>query len=135
MPIRCVYTDLDGTLLGHGASLFRDGEGGFTLLPARALEACHRAGVEVVIKSGRRKAQVHEDARLIGSTAYIYEVGCALVIDGEETYLTEGLVPAGRQVDPRPDRGGRRSGPAARALRRAPGVPRARGTWTARSRT
>ena len=93
MPIRCVYTDLDGTLLGHGASLFRDGEGGFTLLPARALEACHRAGVEVVIKSGRRKAQVHEDARLIGSTAYIYEVGCALVMDGEETYLTDGLVP------------------------------------------
>lgn len=93
MPIRCVYTDLDGTLLGHGASLFRDADNAFTLLPARALEACHRAGVEVVIKSGRRKAQVHEDARMIGSTAYIYEVGCALVIDGEETYLTEGLVP------------------------------------------
>ncbi|MEA2346442.1 MAG: hypothetical protein QOG62_229 [Thermoleophilaceae bacterium] len=93
MPIRCVYTDLDGTLLGQGASLFRDGEGAFTLLPARGLEACHRAGVEVVIKSGRRKAQVHEDARMIGSTAYIYEVGSALVIDGEEIYLTGGLEP------------------------------------------
>ena len=66
MALRCVYTDLDGTLLGAGASLFRDGEGEFTLLPARALEACHRAGVEVVLKSGRRKAQVMEDARLIG---------------------------------------------------------------------
>jgi hydroxymethylpyrimidine pyrophosphatase-like HAD family hydrolase len=88
MPLRCVYTDLDGTLLGRGASLFRDGEGNFTLLPARALEACHRAGVEVVIKSGRRKAQVMEDARLIGQTAYIYEVGSGLVIDGEETFLT-----------------------------------------------
>jgi phosphoglycolate phosphatase len=88
VPLRCVYTDLDGTLLGRGASLFRDGEGGFTLLPARALEACHRAGVEVVIKSGRRKAQVMEDARLIGQTAYIYEVGSGLVIDGEETFLT-----------------------------------------------
>src|SRR4051794_35082590 len=88
MPLRCVYTDLDGTLLGRGASLFRDGEGNFTLLPARALEACHRADVEVVIKSGRRKAQVMEDARLIGQTAYIYEVGSGLVIDGEETFLT-----------------------------------------------
>jgi phosphoglycolate phosphatase len=86
--IRCVYTDLDGTLLGRGASLFRDGEGNFTQLPARALEACHRAGVEVVIKSGRRKTQVMEDARLIGQTAYIYEVGSGLVIDGEETLLT-----------------------------------------------
>ena len=95
MAIRCVYTDLDGTLLGQGASLFRDGEGGFTLLPARALEACHRAGVEVVIKSGRRKAQVMEDARLIGQSAYIYEVGSGLVIDGEETLLTGELQPTG----------------------------------------
>ena len=90
--IRCVYTDLDGTLLTAG-SLFRSAEGGFTLLPARALEACHRAGVEVVIKSGRRKAQVMEDARLIGQTAYIYEMGCGLVIDGEETMLTGGFQP------------------------------------------
>jgi hydroxymethylpyrimidine pyrophosphatase-like HAD family hydrolase len=88
MRLRCVYTDLDGTLLGRGASLFRDGEGGFTLLPARAFEACHRAGVEVVLKSGRRKAQVMEDARILGQTAYIYEVGSGLVIDGEETFLT-----------------------------------------------
>ncbi len=88
MGLRCVYTDLDGTLLGAGASLFRDGEGNFTLLPARALEACHRAGVEVVIKSGRRKAQVMEDARILGQTSYIYEVGSGVVIDGEEHFLT-----------------------------------------------
>jgi hypothetical protein len=91
--LRCVYTDLDGTLLGWGASLFRDAEGAFTLLPARALEACFRANVEVVLKSGRRQAQVMEDARLIGQTAYIYEMGCGLVIDGEETLLTGDLVP------------------------------------------
>jgi phosphoglycolate phosphatase len=93
MAIRCVYTDLDGTLLGRGASLFRDADGGFTLLPARALEACHRAGAEVVIKSGRRKAQVMEDARLLGQTSYIYEVGCGLVVDGEEWFLTGDLQP------------------------------------------
>lgn len=93
MALRCVYTDLDGTLLGRGASLFRDGEGNFTLLPARALEACHRAGVEVVIKSGRRRAQVMEDARLIGQTSYIFEVGSGMVIDGEETFLTGELQP------------------------------------------
>jgi len=93
VALRCVYTDLDGTLLGRGASLFRDGEGNFTLLPARALEACHRAGVEVVIKSGRRKAQVMEDARLLGQGSYIYEVGSGLVIDGDETFLTGALQP------------------------------------------
>ena len=95
MAIRCVYTDLDGTLLGRGASLFRDADGAFTLLPARALEACHRAGAEVVLKSGRRKAQVMEDARLLGQTSYIYEVGCGLVIDGEETLLTGEFQPSG----------------------------------------
>jgi phosphoglycolate phosphatase len=86
--IRCVYTDLDGTLLGKGASLFRTAEGEFTLLAARALEACHRAGAEVVIKSGRRRAQVMEDARLLGQTSYIFEVGSGLAIDGEVTFLT-----------------------------------------------
>jgi hydroxymethylpyrimidine pyrophosphatase-like HAD family hydrolase len=93
VAIRCVYTDLDGTLLGRGASLFRTADGAFTLLPARALEACHRAGVEVVIKSGRRRAQVMEDARLIGQSAYIFEMGSGLVIDGELTFLTGDWAP------------------------------------------
>ena len=93
MAIRCVYTDLDGTLLGRGASLFRTADGDFTLLAARALEACHRAGAEVVIKSGRRRAQVMEDARLIGQSSYIFEVGAAMVVDGETTFLTGDLQP------------------------------------------
>jgi hydroxymethylpyrimidine pyrophosphatase-like HAD family hydrolase len=93
VALRAVYTDLDGTLLGRGASLFRDGAGNFTLLPARALEACHRAGVEVVIKSGRRRAQVMEDARLLGQSSYIFEVGSGMVIDGEEHFLTGELQP------------------------------------------
>jgi phosphoglycolate phosphatase len=93
VAIRCVYTDLDGTLLGWGASLFRTAEGDFTLLAARALEACHRAGVEVVIKSGRRRAQVMEDARLLGQSSYIFEVGAGMVVDGETTFLTGDFQP------------------------------------------
>ncbi len=88
MTLRCVYTDLDGTLLGEGASLFADHEGGFSMMQARALEACHRAGVEVVIMSGRRRVQVHEDARLIGQTSFIFEAGSAFSIDGETTMAT-----------------------------------------------
>ena len=88
-----MYTDLDGTLLGRGASLFRTAEGDFTLLAARALEACHRAGAEVVIKSGRRRVQVMEDARLIGQSSYIFEVGAGLVVDGETTFLTGDFQP------------------------------------------
>jgi phosphoglycolate phosphatase len=93
VALRCVYTDLDGTLLGPRGSLFHDPEGGFSLMQARGLEACDRAAVEVVIMSGRREPQVMEDARLIGQSSYIYEAGCAFVIDGERTLLTGDLVP------------------------------------------
>lgn len=93
-----MYTDLDGTLLGKNASLFHDGQGQFTLMGARALEACHRSGVEVVLKSGRRRAQVMEDARLLGQTSYIFEVGSGLAIDGETTWLTGELQPTAERT-------------------------------------
>ena len=102
MGIRAVYTDLDGTLLGKGASLFRTAEGEFTLLAARALEACHRAGLEVVIKSGRRRAQVMEDARLIGQTSYIFEVGAGMVAPSLSISLARpNRVAASRRNSPR----------------------------------
>jgi hydroxymethylpyrimidine pyrophosphatase-like HAD family hydrolase len=91
--MRCVYVDLDGTLLGPGASLLRAEDGSFALDAVRALQACHRAEAEVVIFSGRRQAQVMEDARLIGQTAYIFEAGSGLVVDGELEWLTGGLEP------------------------------------------
>jgi hydroxymethylpyrimidine pyrophosphatase-like HAD family hydrolase len=93
MALSCVYTDLDGTLLGRGASLFRDAEGAFSMAQARALEACQRAGVEVVIMSGRREPQVAEAARLMGQSSYIYEAGCAFAIEGETTLLTGEMAP------------------------------------------
>src|SRR3954465_10456376 len=93
MAIRCVYTDLDGPLRGPRGALIRNAEGGFTLLAVRGLEACARADAEVVPISGRRKATVAEFARLFDQTAFVYEVGCGLVVDGEETLLTGNLQP------------------------------------------
>src|SRR4051794_7190825 len=97
MGLRCVYADLDGTMLGRGASLVRDAEGNFSSLAVRGLEAAHRAGAAVVIKSGRRKAQVLEDARIIGQRSFIYEMGCGLVDEDEELFLT-GDYPADTDV-------------------------------------
>ncbi|MFA9400505.1 MAG: HAD family hydrolase [Acidobacteriota bacterium] len=88
MSLRCAYTDLDGTLLGLGASLFTDHAGNFSMMQARALEAASRAGVEVVIMSGRRRVQVHEDARIIGQKSFIFEAGAAFSMDQEITVLT-----------------------------------------------
>jgi phosphoglycolate phosphatase len=95
MSLRCVYLDLDGTLLGRGASLLHDGEGAVSLLGARALEACLRADVEIVLMSGRRAAQVAEDARLFGQRAYVCEAGACLVVDGDEYWATGAFDPHG----------------------------------------
>src|ERR1700730_6096977 len=92
--MRCLYVDLDGTLLGPGGSLLRGADGRFGLDGVRALQACDRAGVEVVLYSGRRQASVFEGARLIGQDSYIFEIGCGLVIDGELEWLTDGLEPS-----------------------------------------
>lgn len=91
--MRCLYVDLDGTLLGPNASLLTGADGRFSSMGVRALEACARAGVEVVIYSGRRQGSVYEAARLIGASSYIFELGCGLVLDGELEWLTDGLVP------------------------------------------
>jgi hydroxymethylpyrimidine pyrophosphatase-like HAD family hydrolase len=90
---RCVYIDLDGTLLGRGASLLHDGEGAVSIDGVRAVQSCLRADVEVVLMSGRRRAQVFEDARLLGQSSFIYEAGSCVVLDGEEHWLTGELLP------------------------------------------
>jgi hypothetical protein len=90
---RCLYVDLDGTLLGRGASLLHDGEGTVTIDGVRAVQACLRARVEVVLMSGRRRTQVAEDARLLGQSSYIYEAGACVVLDDEEHWLTGELLP------------------------------------------
>ena len=85
-----------------------------------------RADVEVVLYSGRRQTSVFEDSRLIGSSSYIFELGCGLVVDGELEWLTDGVVPsrAGRD-DLRADRAIGGAGAAARALRGPARVPHA----------
>jgi hypothetical protein len=92
--VRCVYLDMDGTLLGPGASLLRGADGGFSGLGVRALEACWRADAEVVLYSGRKQSSVFEGSRLLGCSAYIFELGCGLVIDDELEWLTGGVTPS-----------------------------------------
>ncbi len=96
--LRCVYFDLDGTMVGRGGSLFHDEEGAVSLLGARALEAAHRAGVEVVPVSGRRRDTVREPGRAMGATAYAFECGGGLSVDGEDFWQTGDLRPTDTQT-------------------------------------
>lgn len=92
--LRALYVDLDGTLLGPRGSLFRNSAGDFTMDGARVLQACDRAGVEVVIYTGRAQVGVDDLMRLLGQRSYIFELGCGVVIDGEQEWLTGQLVPS-----------------------------------------
>jgi hydroxymethylpyrimidine pyrophosphatase-like HAD family hydrolase len=92
--MRCLYVDLDGTLLGPGGAIVHDVQGRFALEGVRALEACDRAGAEVVLYSGRRQQTVFEDSRMLGLSSYIFEIGCGLVVDGELEWLTGGVEPS-----------------------------------------
>lgn len=96
--LRCVYFDLDGTMVGRGGSLFHDEEGAVSLMGSRALEAAHRAGLEVVPVSGRRRDTVREPGRAMGATAYAFECGAGLVVDGEDYWQTGDLLPTASQT-------------------------------------
>jgi len=93
--LRAAYVDMDGTLLGRRASLFHDGDGAFTMLGARALEACARADVEVVPYSGRRQSTLLHNGVMLGVRSWIFEAGCGMVLDGELQLLTEELDDSG----------------------------------------
>ena len=92
--LAAVYVDLDGTLLGPGGSLFRAGDGGVSLEGARAVETVWRSGAELVVVTGRRQESAFQDARLLGCSAWVFELGCGIVLDGELEWLTAGLEPS-----------------------------------------
>ncbi|MGH8910323.1 MAG: HAD family hydrolase [Egibacteraceae bacterium] len=79
---RVLFSDVDGTLVGRGGSLFAAFDGRPTLAAARALFAVHRAGLRVVLVSGRTRARLHETGRLLGIHDAIAELGTVLVVDG-----------------------------------------------------
>ena len=78
-----LFSDLDGTLVGRGGSLLADLDGRPTLAAAEALVAAHAAGLEVVLVSGRTRAQLHETGRLLGLRDAVAELGAVLVVEGK----------------------------------------------------
>jgi hydroxymethylpyrimidine pyrophosphatase-like HAD family hydrolase len=73
--VEILYTDLDGTLLGRGACLVKDGDGAPSLDAALAVMQLNAAGLPVVITSGRNAKQLMEVSRLLGFDDFIAELG------------------------------------------------------------
>ena len=96
--MRCLYVDMDGTLLGPGGGLLAGSDGAVSLLGVRAIAACLRADVEVVVMSGRRRVVAMEDARLFGQASCIFETGAGVVLDGETHWLTGDWQPGAQSI-------------------------------------
>lgn len=87
--VRILYTDLDGTLLGPGGTLLVDGQGKPSINAAAAIVDVNKAGLPVVIISGRSRVQLTEVARVCGWNDFIAEAGAVLTHwDGKNREVT-----------------------------------------------
>ena len=85
-PIRVLYTDLDGTLLGPGGSLLHDASGRPSARAAAALADAAAGGLDIVPVSGRQQDQLRENARLLGLADAIGEAGSVIIRGGKVRY-------------------------------------------------
>jgi hydroxymethylpyrimidine pyrophosphatase-like HAD family hydrolase len=108
-----LFSDVDGTLVGRDGSLLADLDGRPTLAAAEALVAAHRAGLEVVLVSGRTATQLRETGRLLGTRDAVGELGTVLV-RGREVELVWGEAP--RDLGDSPAQALERSGAVACVL-------------------
>ncbi|WP_138758008.1 HAD family hydrolase [Modestobacter altitudinis] len=94
MATRIVYTDLDGTMVGPRGSFWHTAGRALTPTPADALLELHRAGVVLVLVSGRTHAQLVEAARIFAADGAISELGSLVSWSGgRETHLLTGELP------------------------------------------
>ena len=77
--VRVLYTDLDGTFVAPGGSIFADNTGAPSTAVAGAIVALARAGLAVVPISGRSRLQLRELTQLAGWDGYIAEAGGIIV--------------------------------------------------------
>jgi len=93
---RIVYTDLDGTMVGPRGSFWHAADGGLTLEPATALADLHRAGIPLVLVSGRTAVQLVEAARIFAADGFVAELGALVGWErGWERQLLTGELPPG----------------------------------------
>ncbi|GHE12319.1 HAD family hydrolase [Klenkia taihuensis] len=94
MPASIVYTDLDGTMVGPRGSFVHTADGQLTAEPWTALLELHRAGVPLVLVSGRTHAQLQEAGRVFAADGWVAELGSTVSWSGgREVHLLTGELP------------------------------------------
>lgn len=128
--IRVVYSDLDGTMLGPGGCFFRSPVGDVTLEPATALVELHRAGIALVLVSGRSHESVREAGDIFGADGFIGEIGGIVGHEGGHRIdVMRGTMPA--QFEGTPVQAMRAGGVLELLQRRWPGRLQLHDPWHA----
>lgn len=93
--MKVLYTDVDGTMVGPYGNFFAAGDGSPTLTPARALLELHKAGVALMLVSGRTRAQLQEAGLIFGADGFVAELGALVGWDhGRSVQVLPGAMPA-----------------------------------------
>lgn len=89
--VKVIYSDVDATLLGARSSILLTAEGEYTVKTAQAIVDCLSRGIDITLVSGRSARQLFSDARLLGLSNFIAELGCEIIHNlGEEVILNIG---------------------------------------------
>jgi hydroxymethylpyrimidine pyrophosphatase-like HAD family hydrolase len=104
--VRVIYSDVDGTMVGPQGCFFRSEDRDVTLEPASALGDMLKAGIDLVLISGRSEAQLLEACAIFGADGYVAELGAvvgwhAAAGAGRKQHLLRGAMP--EQFDAIPD--------------------------------
>jgi hypothetical protein len=97
-PVRVIYTDMDGTMLGPWGSLVHalddDATPVLTLEPVTALVDLHRARVPLVLVSGRHAAGLRDLCTLLSAEGFVGEMGGVIGWDRGHTWeVLRGAMP------------------------------------------
>lgn len=87
-----IYTDLDGTLLAPGGRLLTTHRGKPSTALAKALVRLKRAGIEIIIVTGRDAVSSTEIMRLTNLDQFIAEMGCIVQYGYGATALKQYLL-------------------------------------------
>ncbi len=100
-PVRVVYSDLDGTMVGPYGCFFSDADARPTLEPARALVDLLVSDLQLVLVSGRTRPQLQEACRIFGADGYVGEMGAVLGWDrATRSTVLHGAMPVAYDATP-----------------------------------
>ncbi len=98
--LKVIYTDVDGTMVGPGGSIFRAADGSLTMEAAEVIVKTIESGIDIVPVSGRNQDQLRENVRVLGLKNFIAELGAEIIYNQGERIvsLVDGIANDGQTV-------------------------------------